>query len=276
MTSFVRYYDFVFNDLADNRVKGWTLMENPGPTLGIIFIYLISVYKILPTFMENRKPYNLKNVIYYYNLFQIFANIILVYGIATSGWTTRYSFGCQPVDYSNDPLSIRMLSFVYYTFLLKVIDLVETIFFVLRKKQNQVSKLHVYHHSSTALLGWVGVKYVGGGMATFPILINSFIHVLMYTYYWFSSLGPKWQKRLYPWKPKLTMAQMIQFCILVGHSLQSLAPSCHVPKSLLLIYLPNVLLIFYMFYEFYKNNYFSKSTNKDRLLGNAFQKNKKH
>jgi len=52
-------------------------------------------------------------------------------------------------------------------FLLKLLDLVDTIFFVLRKKQNQVTFLHVYHHVGMAIATWVGVKYLPGGHAVF-------------------------------------------------------------------------------------------------------------
>ena len=35
---------------------------------------------------------------------------------------------------------------MYYYFLNKISDLLETIFFVLRKRSRQISFLHVYHH----------------------------------------------------------------------------------------------------------------------------------
>lgn len=50
----------------------------------------------------------------------------------------------------------------YYTWLLKGFELVETIFFVLRKKDNQVSVLHVYHHISTFVLTWFFARSVAG------------------------------------------------------------------------------------------------------------------
>lgn len=55
-----------------------------------------------------------------------------------------------------------MLNFTWWTWALKAVELLETAFFILRKKYTQVSKLHVYHHTSTFLLGWFGVKFVGG------------------------------------------------------------------------------------------------------------------
>ena len=42
-------------------------------------------------------------------------------------------------------------------------------------------------------------------------IINSFIHVLMYTYYGLSAFGPHVQKYLW-WKRYLTQAQIVSFC----------------------------------------------------------------
>ncbi|EFA05977.1 very long chain fatty acid elongase AAEL008004 [Tribolium castaneum] len=262
MAGLAEKYDYVMNDLSDPRVKNWIGFSSPAMVLSIIALYLSSIYIFLPAYMKNRKPYDLKNVIYYYNIFQIVSCLVLIYGVATSGWTTTYSWGCQPVDYSNNPQAINMLHWCYFTFVLKGIELIETVLFILRKKFNQVSKLHVYHHASTFFLTWIGTKYVGGGMSTFPIMINSVIHVFMYTYYLLASLGPEWQKKMAKWKPRLTIFQMVQFCVIIAHSLQSLHPECVVPKQLLLIYVPNVLLVFYMFWQFYQESYTPKQKNK--------------
>ncbi len=47
----------------------------------------------------------------------------------------------------------------WHTMFVKLIELVETVFFVLRKKQNQISFLHVYHHVTTFVMLWLFVKY---------------------------------------------------------------------------------------------------------------------
>lgn len=52
--------------------------------------------------------------------------------------------------------------------------------------------------------------FVSGGMATFPIIINSFVHVLMYVYYLLALFGPEMQKKLGKWKPRLTILQMVR------------------------------------------------------------------
>lgn len=37
------------------------------------------------------------------------------------------------------------------------------VFFMLRKKDKQVTFLHVYHHASMFFLWWIGIKWVAGG-----------------------------------------------------------------------------------------------------------------
>lgn len=51
----------------------------------------------------------------------------------------------------------------------------------------------------------------------------------------------------------------IQFTIMILHSLIALQPSCDVPKHVLMIYLPNVILIYKMFYDFYQKAYVVKN-----------------
>uniref|UniRef100_S4RZ22 Elongation of very long chain fatty acids protein n=1 Tax=Petromyzon marinus TaxID=7757 RepID=S4RZ22_PETMA len=82
------------------------------------------------------------------------------------------------------------------------------VFFILRKKFNQITFLHVYHHSSMIINWWLGVKYVPGGQAFLIGMVNSFVHVFIYTYYGLSVLGPAEQKYLW-WKRYLTILQLV-------------------------------------------------------------------
>ena len=95
--------------------------------------------------------------------------------------------------------------------ILKIIDLIETAIFVLRKKNRQISFLHIYHHVSTIYIAYVCVRHYPGGMAIVPLTVNSTVHVIMYSYYLLSSQGPSWQKILNPVKPYITIIQMVSF-----------------------------------------------------------------
>ncbi|KAK9886568.1 hypothetical protein WA026_017495 [Henosepilachna vigintioctopunctata] len=260
-SSYQRWYNYYFNEVADKRVADWPLMAGPERLVTILVVYLLSVYIFLPNYMKNRKPYSLKNVIFYYNIFQILTCMYLIVGTILNGWIQSKValIGCTNPDYSDDIIAINQLKLIYTATLLKIVELIETVFFVLRKKQNQVSFLHVYHHTTTAILSWLVTKYIGGGMMTLPVIVNCFIHVLMYTYYTIASLGPQWQKKLAPWKPKLTAAQLIQFVILISHAVQVTAPGCKVPKLAIVLYIPNILVLMYLFSQFYLKNYTKKT-----------------
>nr|CAI5864090.1 unnamed protein product [Callosobruchus analis] len=236
-------------------------MGSPGPTLYIIAGYLALVLLVLPAYMRNRKPFDLTKIIRVYNISQVLACCALIYMFLSAGWLQGdYSFGCQPIDYSNNQKAVQLVNAFWWVYILKQVELVETIFFVLRKKFNQVSALHIYHHASSLFIAFVGCKFIGGGMFAIPVMMNLIIHVMMYTYYYLSSLGPQWQKKLAVWKPKLTIAQMIQFTLMLVHSTTAFQPGCKVPKPFFALYLPNVILLYKMFYDFYKKSYKSKST----------------
>lgn len=56
---------------------------------------------------------------------------------------------------------------VYMYFLAKISELLDTVFFVLRKKERQITFLHMYHHTVMPLISWGATKYYPGGHGTF-------------------------------------------------------------------------------------------------------------
>jgi len=71
----------------------------------------------------------------------------------------------------------------------------------------------VYHHTSIAWAWWFGLKLYPGGDIYFGALLNSWIHVMMYSYYTLSLL-----KIQCPWKKYLTQAQLVQFLSVLVYS----------------------------------------------------------
>lgn len=112
-----------------------------------------------------------------------------------------------------------------------MIELLDTIFFVLRRKDRQITFLHVYHHTGMPLISWLVVKYYPGGHLTFYPMINSMVHIVMYTYYLLSAMGPKVQKYLW-WKKYLTTLQLVNkyYCQLVV-------------KVIIIFYIPYIVTI---------------------------------
>ncbi|KAI1286315.1 Elongation of very long chain fatty acids protein 1 [Halotydeus destructor] len=177
-------------------------------------------------------------------------------GLRLTRWGSDV-WGCNVVDpASADERERGKLRVGHLFFLSKLVELCDTLIFVLRRKGSQVTVLHVVHHSLVPLLIWLGFKVSpGGNMALFPLL-NSAIHTAMYTYYALSTLGPRVRRRYLWWKRHLTTVQMAQFVVVMVHSLHVLVlPGCHFPRLLLYIQLVNGLLFLVLFYSFYRATY---------------------
>ncbi|KAG5280706.1 hypothetical protein AALO_G00063100 [Alosa alosa] len=214
----VHLYDEWLKD-ADPRLDGWFLMSSPFPQTVILLSYIYFVKSLGPRLMENRKPFNLRPILIVYNFSSVALSVYMSYEFVMSGWGTGYSFKCDPVDYSHSPQAMRMVQTCWLYYFSKFTELLDTIFFVLRKKNNQITFLHVYHHAIMPFTWWFGVKFAPGGIGTFHGLLNCIVHVIMYTYYGLSALGPSFQKFLW-WKKHLTSIQLIQFVIVTCHSSQ--------------------------------------------------------
>ena len=48
-------------------------------------------------------------------------------------------------------------------FFSKHIELLDTVMFILRKKNSHISVLHVYHHASMCIYTWANAKWLAGG-----------------------------------------------------------------------------------------------------------------
>lgn len=139
--------------------------------------------------MAERKPRELKGIMNAYNAIQVFANLYVFLMVRSFFcFERKYSHGnfihqqacyypiqqenfrllCIPSPrYDFSYIGTRILYISYFFYLLKVADLLDTIFFILRKKNNQVTFLHIYHHAGMVTIGYIYCKlHSGGGYAT--------------------------------------------------------------------------------------------------------------
>lgn len=205
--------------------------------------------------MARSRPFNLHRVMQIYNVVQIVVCSYIFYKALVLAWLVDYQFSCQPVDFSNNPRALEIAKFVWYYFMVKILDLLETVFFVLRKKKEQVSFLHVYHHSGMVFGTWVATKFLPGGHVTFLGTVNSFVHVVMYAHYLATSLqiSKQW------WKKYITQLQLIQFCLLVWHFVLLLwSEDCGFPKWVAGAMIPQNLFMIVLFGDFYYKTYIRK------------------
>ncbi|CRK86858.1 CLUMA_CG000683, isoform A [Clunio marinus] len=252
-----RYWDFLFIELADPRTNDWPLIKSPMPGLTIIGLYLYFINSWGPRFMKDRKPFQFKNTLIVYNFLQVLVSVYLFTEGMNGGWLRHYSWRCQPVDTSTTTFGMREARGCYVYFIAKLTELLDTVFFVLRKKDNQVSFLHLYHHTVMPMISWGCTKYFPGGHGTFIGVINSFVHIVMYFYYMLAAMGPEFQKYLW-WKHWITNLQMIQFGMAFLHSAQLLYTDCGYPRWSVCFTMPNAIFFYMLFNDFYKKSYKKK------------------
>lgn len=149
-------------ELSDKRVENWPLMSSPLPTMTICLFYVYVVKNLGPSFMKNRPAFQLRGVMIAYNFIMVIISALIVYFYGKAGWLTNYSYKCQPVDYSNSPDAILMAKTSWFYYIVKYVEFCDTMFFVLRKKYDHITTLHVIHHGMMPFSVWWGVKFVPG------------------------------------------------------------------------------------------------------------------
>ncbi|XP_050521962.1 elongation of very long chain fatty acids protein 7-like isoform X2 [Daktulosphaira vitifoliae] len=256
---------FLFNKLmtfsewieenADSRMKNFLFFGSYWPIVFILTFYFSFVLKFGPKFMKTRKPFNIDQIVMVYNTIQVVLNMYIVKEIFRLVWLRDdYTFHCIMIDYSDTDLAKEKLFVGWLIYLTKVLDLLDTVFFVLRKKDSQLSFLHVYHHSMVLFFGWILLKFFPGGQAIFFGTINSCIHTIMYTYYLLTLIDHNYKKAW--WKKYLTIIQLVQFVLSGLHACMALMVNdCNFPKLFLAILLPQDMLMFVLFWNFYKKSY---------------------
>lgn len=250
-----KYYQWCLSR-ADPRVAKWPMMHSPVPTLLITIAYLIAIY-FGSRIMSKRKALPLKWILVPYNLSMCTLNLYIGFELASSQHNKQYNWFCQPVNYSEDPDEIRIASALWLYYISRLIEMMDTLFLVLRKKWRQLSFLHIYHHSTMFCLWWIGVKWVPGGSSFFAAMVNSFVHVIMYLYYALAACGPSVHKYLY-WKKYLTMLQMLQFISALVLGIHAIFRGCEFPlwmQYALVVYMTSFLGLFG---NYYRKEYLAK------------------
>ncbi|XP_023014187.2 very long chain fatty acid elongase AAEL008004 isoform X2 [Leptinotarsa decemlineata] len=167
------------------------------------------------------------------------------------------------------PFNLKILLILYNV--LQIVAnfyLMYEIFFVLRKSNRQITFLHVYHHAGMVLLGWIALKYLGGGHSLFVVLLNLPVHGVMFTYYLLTTIDSKWKQNISV-KRFLTQIQMVQFLgfiFIYGRIL--FQSNCPYPKFLCSLFVVQNMFMFILFGDFYRKTYTVKPKHQEKLKQN--------
>ncbi|CAM9165048.1 unnamed protein product [Ectocarpus sp. 12 AP-2014] len=242
------------NGQTSDATKGWFLTDF-ATALAIVGAYLVMV-TVGPKVMADMSPIDSYPVRFVYNVVQI----ILCSYMCVEAFMIAYRNGypvlpCAPFDAENPPAA----NLLWLFYVSKVLDFMDTIFIVMKKSWRQLSFLHVYHHCTIFLFYWLNVNAGYDGDVYLTIVLNGFIHTVMYTYY-FVSMHTKdiW------WKKYLTLMQMIQFVCMTTQALYLLTTGCtSYPPRIVVVYAGYILSLLFLFAQFYVSSYTKKPTAKN-------------
>ena len=199
-------------------------------------------------------PYPIKFI---YNVSQIMLCAYMTVEAGMLAYRNNYTLlkPCNNFDAVNPPIA----NLLWLFYVSKIWDFWDTIFIVLGKKWRQLSFLHVYHHTTIFLFYWLNSQINYDGDIYLTVLLNGFIHTVMYTYYFICmhTKVPETGKSL-PiwWKSSLTAMQLVQFVTMMSQGSYLLATQC--PKTSLRVvvaYVVYILSLFILFAQFFMASY---------------------
>ncbi|XP_034120455.1 elongation of very long chain fatty acids protein 7 [Drosophila guanche] len=233
----------------------WMVAE-PWFMVTILGLYMYFVTSVGPLFMQFRKPYELKKLIIGHNVMQVLSCIYVLREVFYLSDNSIWMFWkCRDLGSSPEMVK-RYFQLSYFLFWVKMSELLETVIFVLRKKQNQVSNLHIFHHFSTLTLIYMLIHYNQNGVAAYYVVfLNSVVHIIMYSYYLVTAVADKKVIRaLTPIKKSITVIQMMQFCLILTQvGFQTVI--CGISKVVLVYFTFVITVMLYGFYDFYTRAY---------------------
>ncbi|XP_016959843.1 elongation of very long chain fatty acids protein F [Drosophila biarmipes] len=233
------------------------LVGNVRTSVIILTVYLLFVLKLGRDLMAKHEALELRGVLKVYNIGQVLFNTVMFLGGIHLIFVSRpYNLSCMTVLPQDHELKSteRTLSYLYH--LNKLLDLMDTIFFVLRKKPRQITFLHVFHHVFMVITSHLLIRFYGYGGHVFLIcMFNILVHMVMYGYYYASSQSRNVQESLW-WKKYLTLGQLVQFLMMFLHCTYTLfQPNCSASRGVIYVISSASLFMFVMFSNFYVKTY---------------------
>ncbi|KAJ3178193.1 hypothetical protein HDU87_003745 [Geranomyces variabilis] len=160
--------------------------------------------------MRSLPKFHVKGLMLLHNLFLATLSGYMCIAILSEARTKGYKFVGNDVDESAGGWKMAKLIWLFYVS--KTFEFVDTLIMVLKKNDRQISFLHLYHHASIFAVWWLVTLKAPNGEAYFSAALNSFIHVVMYGYYFCMAIGIRQVSFI---KRYITAMQMTQFCCMM-------------------------------------------------------------
>ncbi|RUS74437.1 hypothetical protein EGW08_017802 [Elysia chlorotica] len=222
-------------------VVGFLKMTAGLPSMWIFILYVFMVL-ISGKWQKVSSPLELKGLLVVHNLSCCITSFITFAAFCMALYNHGSIYGK-----TDDPFLVSVFKLYWIT---KIIELLDTVFMMLRHRSRQISFLHVYHHASMLLLSDMAYRfYPWQSIATF-LCVNSLVHVVLYLYYGLTALNPDNPPR---WKKEVTQIQILQFVVGL-----TIAGYGHIYHQFCVYSMMYGLTMIYLFSNFYYHAYIKK------------------
>lgn len=215
------FYDQEMVSRAHPEVMRWPYVGDVRVCLSIMLAYFMFINYIGPAMMRNKRPFDLRWLMIPYNILLVLANFCIFYEFARLRLFGKLDIGSSDwssLDLKEHPHIYRLAEVTWYFYMTKYFELFDTVIFVLRKKERQLSRLHIIHHTTVPLIVLCVLRTNPRGCNTFFPLANAFVHCIMYTYYGIAAFGDDVTIHL-KFKKYVTLTQLLQFISVMGYFL---------------------------------------------------------
>lgn len=165
----------LFYEHADPRIRDRLFMGSPFNLCFFYLCYVVVIVYVIPTFMENRKPFNFTKM---WNFVDVL--IFLMSGYITIGscyiWFFRFNWLCQPIDRSDSFDAILVLNTSYHFLLMKFVYTLQSAAYALSKRDSSVATYILMHHTLFPLMIWGVINYYPGGHVR---IFSSFVSLIV-------------------------------------------------------------------------------------------------
>ena len=225
-------------------------------------LYFVIVFSLQKA-MSTRKGFEIPRFLFVHNITlcisSLFLAVWLTYTLLSNfiAGMTPHQLVCSRQIYENG----HMHMIYYINMFFKVWEFLDTFILAIRKKP--IGFLHAYHHAATLILTWNQLMEHSAPQWV-PIVINLWVHVIMYYYYALSALKIRvW------WKKYLTTLQISQFIVdvvIIGYGYATFIMAgfdenvCYGTQTGALVGLAVLTSYLILFLQFYYRTYNNKST----------------
>lgn len=181
----------------------------------VTLVYLAIVY-VGVYIMERRSPVEKRvfEFMFIYNAMQVAFNAALALCLWRESWRLGFTWWGNTLDFSEEGHYLGML--LWFQFHSCQVELLDTVFVILRKKFHRMSFLHIalrlFH-----MWGWFFVcRFACGGDSYFPAAVNCSCQVVVYLYYAVSLVNERGVPLMR--KAHVSEVQVLQFVACAAHA----------------------------------------------------------